>query len=95
MHRPPLLQECQGRPESTPEEAAYGVTDGYVAFTRMFMEDLGSWVTQDLHDDTDIAPRLGKATAQVYGLVNILRSKHITNEFKKLYNLQLPLNTSL
>ena len=72
----------------------YTVADGYVTFTRKF-KYLGSWVTQDLRDDTDIAARIGKATAQIYGLVNIWRSKHITLEFKKLLYLQLPLNTAL
>ena len=65
-----------------------------MTFTRKF-KYLGSWVTQDLRDETDIATRIGKATAQVYGLVNIWRNKHITKEFKKLLYLKLPLNTAL
>jgi hypothetical protein len=94
MYHPPSLQECQDQPDNTPEEATYTVADGYVTFTRKF-KYLGSWITQDLRDDTDIAVRIGKATAQLYQLVNVWRSKHITTEFKKLLYLQLPLNTAL
>ena len=94
VYHPPSLQECQGQPDETPEEAQYTVADGYVTFTRKF-KYLGSWITQDLRDDTDIAVRIGRATAQVHGLVNIWRSKHISKEFKKLLYIQLPLNTAL
>jgi exonuclease III len=94
MYHPPSYQECKERPENEPEEATYSVADGYITFTRKF-KYLGSWITQDLRDDTDIKVRIGKATAQAHQLVNIWRSKHITTEFKKLLYIQLPLNTAL
>ena len=43
----------------------------------------------------DIPSQIGKATAQLHGLVNIWRNKHITKAFKKLLCLQLPLKTVL
>jgi hypothetical protein len=94
MCHPPSLKECQDRPNDTTEEATCTVADGCVTFTRKF-KCLGSWVTQDLRDDTDIEARIRKARAQVHGLVNIWRNKHMCIDFKKLLHQSLPLNTAL
>ena len=93
MYHPPSLQKCKNLPEDTPKEATCAVAEGYVTFTRKF-KCLGLWVIQDLCNDTDTAARIGKATAQVYCLVNIWRNKHITKELKNLLYLQLPLKTT-
>jgi hypothetical protein len=93
MCHPPSLQESNNQPSETPEEAMHTVADGYITFTRKF-KCLGSWITHDLRNDTDIAVRVGKATAQVHQLTNVWRSKHVTTEFKKLLCIQLPLNTA-
>ena len=42
--------------DKTPEEGSYAEADGYVTFTRKFKyQYLGSCLTQDLYDNTDIA----------------------------------------
>jgi hypothetical protein len=91
----PSLPESKGPwPDDTPEEEMHTMADGHITFTRKF-KHLGSWLTQDLRINADIAIQIWKATAQVHGLVNIWRSKHVAMQFKKLLCLQLPLNTVL
>jgi exonuclease III len=97
MYHPPSYQESKEQKEEVgeiPEEALYTVADGYITFTRKF-KYLGSWITHDLRDDTDINVRVGKARAQVQQLANIWNCKHVTTEFKKMLYIQLPLNTAL
>ena len=59
--------------------------DGRAPFTREF-KCLGSLVTQDLRNDTDIAAQIEKASAQV---------RRSVKELKKMLFLQLPLDTAL
>ena len=60
--------------------------DGRAPFTKEF-KCLGSLVTQDLRNDTDIAAQVEKASAQVRRSVKELK--------KKMLFLQLPLDTAL
>jgi hypothetical protein len=73
--------------------APYDVADGFISFADFFLY-LGTLITLDLHDETDVRSRIKKATAQVT-LRPIFRHPDIDLETKTTVYISMALNMAL
>ena len=69
-------------------------TGGYISYTKEF-KYLGSIITQDLRDNTEIEGRIKKGQAAVAALINVWRNPHIDLWMKKQLYIALPLSIAL
>ena len=67
---------------------------GYVTFNRRFTY-LGSIITDDLEDSTEIHARIGKANGILNGLNNLWRSKGLSVNMKKQFYIATVVNIVL
>jgi hypothetical protein len=72
----------------------YDVADGFISFTDSFLY-LGTLITPDLRDETDVRSRIKKATAQVGALRPCFRHPDIDLETKTTVYTAMALNTAL
>jgi hypothetical protein len=72
----------------------YDVADGFISFTDSFLY-LGTLITPDLRDETDVRLRIKKATAQVNTLRPFFRHPDIDLETKTSVYMATALNTTL
>jgi hypothetical protein len=74
--------------------APFNVADGFISFTEAFLY-LGTIITPDLYDDTDVRSRIKKATAQIGALRTFFRRPNIDLETKTTVYTATALNTAL
>jgi hypothetical protein len=72
----------------------YDIADGFISFTDSFLY-LGTLITPDLRDETDVRSRIKKATAQVGTLRPFFRHPDIDLETKTTVYTAMALNTAL
>jgi hypothetical protein len=66
--------------------APFNIANGFISFSNSFLY-LGSIITPDLRDDTDVKSRIKKATAQVGALRSFFRHLHMISRQKWQYTL--------
>jgi hypothetical protein len=67
-HCPPMLEEASKMKNEAPgaeEEVTFAVDKGCITFTLRRFKCLGSLLTQDLKDNSNIGRQFNQATAQV------------------------------
>jgi hypothetical protein len=74
--------------------APFNIVNGFISFSDSFLY-LGSIITPNLQDDTDVKSRIKKATAQVGALRSFFRHPHIDLETKTAVYTATALNTVL
>jgi len=72
----------------------FNIADGYISFTDSFLY-LGTTLTPDLRNDTDIQARIKKATTQMGALRCFFRQPYIDLMTKTCMYLTMLLNTVL